>query len=321
MRRIVVRRPGGRSALELLEEKDPVPGRGQVRVRTAAAGVNFADVIVREGYYEAAKNLYPMTPGFEFAGTVDALGPDCGSSFKEGDRVFGFTRFGGYASVQIADPGRLRPLPDSWDFADGAAVPAVHLTAYHALFKVAHVQPGDTVLVHSAAGGVGSALSQQAKIAGARAVGVVGSQAKAQAALAAGAESVVSRGSHLWEDIDRAAPEGLDAIFDANGVTTLRPGFKRLRPGGRLVVYGFAEIMPRGRRPWLPELAWNWLRVPRFSPLEMTSSNRAVMGFNVVFLTDKAELAKEGFDAVARWMREGRLKKAPVSRFPLEETA
>ncbi len=125
----------------------------------------------------------------------------------------------------------------------------------------------------------------------------------------------------MWTDIDRSAPEGLDAIFDANGVTTLRPGFKRLKPGGRLVVYGFAEIMPRGRRPWLPELALNWLRVPRFSPLEMTASNRAVMGFNVVFLTDKPELAKEGFDAVAAWMREGRLKTPPVIRFPIEQAA
>jgi NADPH:quinone reductase-like Zn-dependent oxidoreductase len=320
VKRIVVRRPGGHAALELVEEPDPAPGSGQVRVRAAAAGVNYADVVVREGWYEAAKGLYPLTPGFEFAGVVDALGPGA-AGFKEGDRVFGFTRFGGYASVQLAEPARLRALPPGWDFAEGAALPAVHFTAHHALVSVAHAAPGENLLVHSAAGGVGTALLQQAKILGCRTVGVVGSEAKAAVAREFGAGAVVVRGPRLWEEIDGAAPDGLDAIFDANGVTTLRPGFERLRLGGRLVVYGFAEIMPRGRRPFLPELAWNWLRVPRFSPLDLTASNRAVMGFNVVFLTEKAGLAKAGFDAIAGWARDGRLKKVPVTAFPAEKAA
>ena len=320
MKRVVVRRPGGLAALELIEEADPAPGAGQVRVRVRAAGVNYADTIVREGHYEAAKGHYPITPGFEFAGVVDALGPGV-SEFKPGDRVFGFTRFGGYASVQVAEPGRLRPMPDGWDFAECAALPAVHFTAYHGLFKVARVAAGETVLIHSAAGGVGTALLQQAKLAGLRAVAVVGSARKEAVAREFGADTVVVRGPGLWADLDRAAPEGFDAIFDANGVTTLKPGFARLKLGGRLVVYGFAEIFPRGRRPRLTDLAWNWLRVPRFSPLDLTAANRAVMGFNVIFLTDNAALAKEGFDAIARWARSGELKKTPITAFPIERAA
>ena len=320
MKRVVVRRPGGLAALELIEEADPAPGAGQVRVRARAAGVNYADVIVREGYYEAAKGHYPITPGFEFAGVVDALGPGV-REFELGDRVFGFTRFGGYASVQLAEPGRLRLMPDGWDFAECAALPAVHFTAYHALFKVAKVAAGETVLIHSAAGGVGTALLQQANLAGLRAVAVVGSARKEAVAREFGADAVVVRGPGLWADLDRAAPEGFDAIFDANGVTTPKPGFARLKPGGRLVVYGFAEIFPRGRRLRLPELAWNWLRVPRFSPLDLTASNRSVMGFNVVFLTGKAALAKEGFDAIARWARSGEIKKPPITAFPIERAA
>jgi NADPH:quinone reductase-like Zn-dependent oxidoreductase len=150
---------------------------------------------------------------------------------------------------------------------------------------------------------------------------VVGSPRKESAARDFGADAVVVRGPRLWEDLDRAAPDGFDAIFDANGVTTPRPGFERLKLGGRLVVYGFAEIMPRGGRPFLPRMAWNWLRVPRFSPLEMTAKNRAVMGFNVVFLTEKAELARDGFDAIARWAREGALKKPSITAFPVERAA
>jgi NADPH:quinone reductase-like Zn-dependent oxidoreductase len=320
MKRIVVRRPGGLEALELIEEADPVPREGQVRVRVRAAGVNYADTVVREGHYEAAKGHYPITPGFEFAGVVDGLGAGI-SDFKIGDKVFGFTRFGGYASVQIAEPGRLRPMPDGWEFTECAALPAVQFTAYHGLSKVAKVVAGETVLIHSAAGGAGTAFLQQAKIAGLRAIAVVGSARKEGVAREYGADAVVVRGPNLWADLDRAAPEGFDAIFDANGVTTLKPGFARLKLGGRLVVYGFAEIMGRGRRASWPELAWNWLRVPRFSPLELTGTNRAVMGFNVVFLTDKASLAKDGFDAIARWARSGELKKPPITAFPVERVA
>lgn len=317
MKRVIVRSPGGHSALELVEEADPVPGPGQVRVRVHAAGINYADTIVREGWYEAAKGLYPITPGFEYAGVVDvAAGP-----FKVGDRVLGFTRFGGYASVQVTEPGRLRLLHPSWDYAAGAGVPAVHFTAYHALFQVAKVVKGETILIHSAAGGVGTALLQQAKIAGLRSIAVVGSSKKGAVARDYGADEVVVRGPDLWKQIDALAPEGFDAIFDANGVTTPRPGFKRLKLGGRLVIYGFAEMFPRGGRPSKLSLAWNWLRVPRFSPLDMTATNRAVMGFNVVFLTEKAELARDGFDAIAGWMSSGQIRQSPVTAFPVSRVA
>ena len=318
MKRVLVRCPGGHEALEIIEEADPVPGPGQVRVRVRAAGINYADTIVREGWYEAAKGQYPITPGFEFAGDVDVSNAPL---FKPGDRVLGFTRFGGYSSIQITEPGRLRPLHEGWDYCDGAGVPAVHFTAYHALFQVAKVKAGETVLIHSAAGGVGTALLQQAKILGLRTVAVVGSEKKADVAKKFGADFTVTRGQDLWKEIDAAAPGGFDAIFDANGITTPRPGFQRLKLGGRLVIYGFAEMFPRGGRPSRLSLARNWLRVPRFSPLEMTATNRAVLGFNVVFLTDKAELAKEGFDAIESWMRDGKIRKSPVTAFPVEQVA
>jgi NADPH:quinone reductase-like Zn-dependent oxidoreductase len=131
----------------------------------------------------------------------------------------------------------------------------------------------------------------------------------------------VIRGDCLWKDIDAISPHGFDAIFDANGVTTPKPGFDRLKLGGRLVIYGFAEMFPRGARPSKLSLAWNWMKVPLFSPLKMTASNRAVLGFNVVFLIDRAELARDGFDAIVGWMRDGSLKKAPVSAFPFARVA
>ncbi len=321
MKRIVINRPGGHEALELIEEADPAVTPGRVRVSVCAAGVNYADAMVRMGYYEAAKGMYPMTPGFEFAGVVDAVGQGV-SKFKTGDRVLGITRFGAYTSSISVAEGQLWPCPKDWSFAECAAFPAVYLTAYHALFKVAKVEAGETVLVHSAAGGVGTALLQLAKLAGCRAIAVVGSSAKAPLCVELGASSVVTRGPGLWSELERLAPDGYDAIFDANGVKTLREGFKRLAHGGRLVVYGFADIMPRGKdKPSLWDLAWNYLSVPKFSPLDMTTSNRAVMGFNVVFLFHKLELAAKGMADMLAWIAEGRIKKVPVKEFSLAEAA
>lgn len=321
MKRILIRRPGGHEALELVEEADPEPGPGEVRVRVSAAGVNFADSIVRMGHYQAAKGRYPITPGFEFSGTVDRIGPGA-ASFREGDRVFGITRFGGYAGSIAVSEAQLWTCPEGWDFTDCAGFPAVFLTAYYGLFKAAKVEPGETLLVHSAAGGVGGALLQLSRIAGCKTAGVVGSAHKTALCLRLGADKVIDRSSEdLWEEARSFAPQGFDAIFDANGVTTVRPGYDHLAPGGRLVVYGFAEILPRGRAPGLLTLAWNYLRVPRFSPFEMTAANRAVMGFNVVFLFGKLDLARRAMSEMLAWIREGKIQKAPLTLFPFERAS
>lgn len=322
MKRIVISKPGGYEALQLVEEAEPRPGPGQLKVAVRAIGINYADVIVRLGHYAAAKGQYPITPGFEFAGIVAETGPDV-DGFKTGDRVFGVTRFGAYASSLIVEPKQIWPCPQGWSFEDCAGFPGVFLTAYHALFRTAKVESGETLLVHSAAGGVGTALLQLGKIAGCRSIGVVGSAHKVDVCKRLGADLVIDRSSQdIWKEGRKFAPNGFDAIFDANGVTTLKPGFENLAHGGRLVVYGFAEIMPRGKsKPNILQLAWNYLRVPKFSPLDMTTTNRAVMGFNVVFLYHKFELATEGMNRMLKWIEDGRIRKVPVTSFPLEKVA
>ncbi len=321
MRRILVRKPGGHSALELVSEPDPRPGPGQILVRVAAAGVNFADAIVRMGYYTAAQGLYPLTPGFEFAGEVAALGPGA-EGFRPGERVLGITRFGGYASHIAVDPWQLWPCPEGWELDECAALPAVYLTAYYALWRAAKIEPGEILLIHSAAGGVGTALLQLAAIEGCRVVAVVGAAHKTALCRRLGAQTVIDRSrENLWDSAERAAPAGFDAIFDAGGVSTLREGFNRLAPGGRLVVYGFADMLPRGKAPGLAGLALNYLRIPRFSPFDMTASNRGVVGFNVVFMFHKRELARGAMGEVLRWVAEGRVAKTPVASYPVEKTA
>ena len=321
MRRVLIRRPGGHAALELVSEPDPSPGPGQVRVQVKAAGVNYADCIVRMGYYEAAKGLYPITPGFEFAGVISALGEGA-AGFTVGQRVLGISRFGAYASVLCVSPERLWPCPESWTFEQAAAFPAVFLTAHHGLFKAAKVEAGETVLVHSAAGGAGGALLQLARVKGCRVVAVVGASHKSALCRELGADAVIDRSSmDLWGEARRLSPQGYDAIFDSSGLT-LKAGFAQLARGGRLVVYGFADLLPRGcDRPNLAKLAWSWLRLPRFSPLDMTASNRGVIGFNVVFLFDRLDWARRAMDDLFGWAAEGRLRHPPVTAFACEDAA
>jgi NADPH:quinone reductase-like Zn-dependent oxidoreductase len=321
VRRVVVERPGGHEALKFVEEPEPQVPDGRVRVKVSAAGINYADVVVRMGYYEAAKGLYPITPGFEFAGVVDAVGKGV-DAFGVGERVTGISRFGGYASAQVVDPRQLWRSPDNWTDAECAGFPAVYLTAYYGLFRTAKVEPGERVLVHSAAGGVGTALLQLCRVAGCPAFAVVGSEKKVELCRSLGAAAVVvrSKEKQLWSELDSVSPEGFDAIFDASGVATLREGFARLAPGGRLVVYGFADILPRGKgRPRLWDMAWNYLRVPRFSALDF--KNRGVMGFNVVYLFDRLDIADQAMTRMLEWARSGRIKKIPVTTFPVEKTA
>lgn len=311
-RRIVVEKGGGLEALRLVEDEAPKPREGETLVDVTACGVNYADVIVRMGRYEAAKGEYPITPGFEFAGTT-----------ADGRRVFGVTRFGGYASKIAAPSERLWPIPRGWSDAQAAGFPAVFLTAYHGLFNVGHAAAGEVALIHSAAGGVGMALTQLAKAAGLATVGVVGRSDKVAVAKKNGCDFVIDKSTEpLWTKVDEYARDGLDLVFDANGITTPRPGFERLKAGGRILLYGFAEIMPKAvHDPSIARLAWNWLRVPRFSGLEMTTTNRSVGGFNLAFLFHKLSIASAGMERMLGWAAEGKIQPLPVAEYALERAA
>lgn len=319
--RIVIDRVGGPEVLRIEEVELPPPGPGEVSVEVRAAGLNFADVFCRLGLYEAAPHP-PFAPGFEVAGVVNAVG-EGSEGFAPGDRVMALTRFGGYASGLNLRAERVRPLPGGWSFEQGAAFPVVFLTAWYGLVHLARLREGETLVVQSAAGGVGTAACQIGKALGARVLGTVGSPAKEAVAREQGAgEVVVSRRYRVWPRIRRlTGGEGVDVIFDAVGGRGLRRGFDQLRIDGRLVVYGFAEMMPRGgRRNW-PLLLWRYLRTPRFNPLTLTGTNRSVLGFNLVHLQEREALLEGLLDDLLEWVSRGELRPVVGATFPFENAA
>lgn len=323
MRRIVIDRPGGYERLRLCEEADAAPAADQIAIEVEAIGVNYADGIIRMGLYESAKKLhgYPITPGFEVAGRISALGAQV-TGFELGQRVIGLTLFGGYASRVLLTPDRVFAQPEALDARSGAAIPTVFLTAWWMVHELLHPRPGDTWLVHSAAGGVGTALAQLGRLAGCRVIGVVGSGHKIEVARAAGCSEVIDKcAQDLWATAKALSAGGYQAIFDANGVSTLGQSYAHLAPTGRLLIYGFASMLPHdGRLNWL-RLAWDWLRTPRFNPLSMTRDNRSVLACNLSFLSSEAERLREGMHWLLERFADGRLQPPPVHCFPLSAAA
>lgn len=324
MRKIVIHRAGSYQRLSIEDHATPKPAPGEVLVEIQAAGVNYADVLIRMGLYRSAKEYvgWPITPGFEFGGEVLGLG-DGVTEFEVGQAVYGVSRFGAYAEQLCVPARQLFSRPEGLSAVEAASLPAVFLTAYFAIHELVHPKAGQTLLVHSAAGGVGSMLVQQGKLANCRVVGVVGASHKVEPLSALGVDGVIDKSREdLWKAAEAASPEGYHAIFDANGVATLRQSYLHLRPMGKLVIYGFHTMLPRrgGRPNWL-KLAKDYLRTPRFNPLDLTNDNKSVLAFNLSYLFEELHLLRDGIALMEEHLAAKRLVVPRITTYPLAEVA
>jgi NADPH:quinone reductase-like Zn-dependent oxidoreductase len=272
----VIKKHGGPSVLQVQERADPTAGPGQVRIEVAAAGINFADVMARLGFYPDAPKT-PCIVGYEVAGTVIELGAGV-EGFSVGQRVFAGTQFGGYASQVAAAAGDVVELPDTLSFEQGAAIPVNYGTAWAGLIGYGNVQRGERVLIHSAGGGVGIAATQIAKRAGAEVYGTA-SPAKHARCIELGVDHVVDYTQPGWE---QGLPK-FDLIMDAIGGASFRRSYELLRPGGRLVAFGASAVVAGERRNPLTALR-TIVRMPRFNIVKQMSESKAVIGLNMLSL-------------------------------------
>lgn len=284
---------------------DPAPGEARISVR--AIGLNFADLFACLGLYSATPTG-AFVPGLEFAGVIEALGPRGDAcALQPGDRVFGLTRFGGYATALNIDLRYLRPIPKGWDFAAAAAFPVQGLTAWYALLELGELKCGAAVLLHSAAGGVGLNALQILAAHDARVVATVGSRAKQDFLVErfglAPDQIIVRDRRGFSRQLDTALTslglDGLDLALDAVAGPYFQPAYNRLRPEGRIVVYGAADLMPKGRRPDYARLAFRYLRRPRLDPLRMVSENKSVMAFNLIWLWNRVERLPRAYEQLS----------------------
>lgn len=221
-------------ALVWQDVPDPVPGPGEVPIRVVATAVNRADLSQRAGLYGPPPGKSPIL-GLECAGVVEA---DVGR-WRAGDRVCALLAGGGYAERAVAAEGHLLPLPPGLDFEDGAALPEVLATAWLNLWMEGGAQPGERIVAHAGASGVGTAAIQIARAMGNPILAIVGNEAKRRACLALGADAAIDRRAGPWADGVRAwAPDGVDLILDPVGASTLTDDLTLLATRGRIVVIG-----------------------------------------------------------------------------------
>ncbi len=302
--------------LRLLTETLPPPGRGEVTVAVRAIGLNFADTFAIWGLYSATPKG-DFVPGLEYAGEVVAVGPDV-SHLKEGDRVMGVTRFGAYASHLNIDARYVVPLPAGWSFAEGAGYLVQGLTAWYGLVKLGALERGQTVLIHSAAGGVGILANRIAKHFGAWTIGTVGRPEKVALCRREGYDAVIVRGRarDFRGQLDEVlGGRELHLVMETIGGRFLLEGFRALAPMGRMVVYSSARYAHRSDRPNYLRILWMYLTRPRIDPQALTQANKALLGFNLIWLYEKVELMHR----ILAEMRQVDLGKPLIGHtFPLE---
>jgi NADPH:quinone reductase-like Zn-dependent oxidoreductase len=326
VKKIVIERPGGYQRLQIKKFTTPTPQNHEVLIDVSAAGVNFADVFIRLGLYKSAKAFvgWPITPGFDFSGKVIRCGRDV-SDLVEGTPVFGVTRFGAYSSRLCVPRAQVFLIPEGskFDADQWAAFPTVFLTAYHGLFQNIRIRPAMKILVHSAAGGVGGALLQLGKIADCHMVGVVGAGHKVAAAFEYGADVVIDKSKdNLWVKAEEICPHGFDVVFDGNGPATLKQSYRHLAASGKLVTYGFHSMLSkRGGFANYPKLAYEYFRIPKWNPLNMTNENKSLIAFNLSYLFDRMDLLKEAMQDLMQWVSEGKIRPVALQTFPFEKVA
>lgn len=317
MRAAVLPRTGDPDVFEIQDRPEPTLGPGVVRIRVKAAGVNFADLMARQGLYPDAPPL-PSVLGYEVAGEVEEVweGVD---GFEPGQRVMAACRFGGYAEIVAARAQDVIALPEGWSYEEGASLPVVYGTAYAALVPFGNLRSGERLLIQAAAGGVGIAATQIATLLGAEIFGTA-SPSKHDRIRELGVQHPIDyRGKDFAEEVRRITGKEapLDLVVDGIGAASWKAGYKLLRPGGRLVMIGASSFVTGDKRN-LPKAALNLAKVPRFNPIKMASDSRAVVGLNMLRIWDDRGTLEEYVEPLGQWVDQGLLRPVVSEAFPLD---
>lgn len=318
MKAVWIPKYGKPDVLELREGADPQPSAGQVRIRVRASGVNFAEIMARQGLYQDAPPP-PMVVGYEVAGTIDAVGEGADPS-QIGRRVLAMTRFGGYADVVCVDASQAYEMPEPMSFEEGAALPVTYLTAYHMLFNVFRVRPGDHVLIHQIAGGVGTAASQLCRSVGGVTVYGTASEGKHEYARRNGCDHPIDYHSVDYASEVRKLSDGrgVHLVLDALGGKDWKKGYSLLRPGGMLIPFGWANMAQHGKRR-LTHVLGQFAHMPWWTPMKLMHENKGVSGVNMGHLWDERDMMSEAIRALLALYDQGAIEPHVDRSFPFDK--
>ncbi|CUS55463.1 Putative Zn-dependent oxidoreductase PA5234 [hydrothermal vent metagenome] len=289
------------SGLSVQDVPVPVVGEGEVLVRVKAASVNFPDLLMSQGRYQMKPEL-PFTQGMECAGIVETVGEGV-SAFSPGDRVVGGNKTGAFAEFALLPASSLSLVPDNMGFAEAAAYPAAYLTAYVALVRRANLQPGETLLVHGASGGVGMAAVDVGKLLGATVIATSASDAKLDKVIAHGADYAINVAQGFRDKVKTlTSGRGADVIFDPVGGDVFDESVRCIAFDGRLLVVGFTS----GR---IPEVKANMPLIKGFSVVGVRAGE---------YGRRFPERGKENMEAIWKWAAEGKTRPRIHAELPLK---
>jgi len=336
MKRVVVDHFGGPEVLRVVEEDDPRPGPGEVRVRVLAAGVSYTDAMLRAGSYLGVPNP-PFTPGYELVGVVEELGPGA-TRLRVGDRVGALTVWGADAErVCVPEAGAVE-VPEDLDPGEVLSLVFIYMTAYQLLHRTAKVKPGEAVLVHGAAGRVGTAVLELGRVAGLRLYGTCSARDRA-AVERLGAVAIDYRSEDFVARVHALPGKGVDVVLDGLGGTLSLRSFRALRPGGRLVVFGHYATLAHGRKSWRGWIEW-YAATGGVAAWGLLSPHRQVFAYRIQKLRDRRQVLpvgsgpgalpvgggprnpewyREDFQALLELLRADKIHPVVAERLPLSE--
>jgi NADPH:quinone reductase len=305
MKAVQLKEYGGPEVLEMVEIEKPVPSGREVLIEIKAIGINYADTARREGQY-VVKTPLPFIPGAEIAGIVASVG-DKVTSVKPGMRVVTLIESGGYSEFALADERSLIPIPEQLDYQNAVALPLQGLSAYHVLRTMGRLEKGESVLVHAAAGGVGTLAVQLAKLFGAgKVIATASSSEKLELARQMGADVLINYSESNWVEqvLEATGGKGVDVALEMVGGDVFQKTLKCLATFGRLVVFGAAS----GEQS-------------KMYPSSLMARNQSVIGFFLPQIMRKPELLQPSLVELLCYLGEGKLKLTIGGVFPLDEAA
>jgi len=321
LRQVWIIREGTPERLEIRESEDPLPQDGELRIRVEATGLNFSDVLARVGLYPDRPKL-PVVMGYEISGRVDAVGNGVETDWL-GRNVLALTRFGGHSDVVCCPEIQVFSRPSGLNAESGAALPVNYLTAYQLLVVMGGLKKADTVLVHSAGGGVGLAVLQMSKRFGAQIIGAA-SKEKHEKLRELGFDHCIDyKDQDFVKQVrDLTSGKGVELALDAVGGKSFERSYQCLSRTGRLGMYGNSSMVTGRRRSLLkmgPSLL-STLRT-RFKATRLINANKGVFGVNLGRLWEEPERVSSWMEEVLCWCTEGSIQPIIAARFPLEQAS
>ena len=319
MKQVVITKSGAPEVLEVREKPDPLPGENEVRIIVRAAGINFADILARQGLYPDAPAL-PCTVGYEVSGVVDEIGPGVETSWK-GKEVIALSRFNGQSDILVVPAAQVFLKPAELSFEEGAAIPVTYLTAFQSLVVMGGLRADETVLIHNVGGGVGLAALDIALKVGARTIGTA-SGGKHEFLKERGLEHAIDYRKNDWEEEVQELTDGrgVELIIDPIGGGHWKKSYRNLRASGRLGMFGISTVSQSGIGSKVRMLGFV-MSTPFYHPIGLMNQNKGVFGVNMGHLWHETTKVAGWMAEIIKGVDEGWIRPHVDRAFQFEEAA